>query len=194
MRCQAIIILGCLLGGCVSMSEPIKVNQKQFRLIKKVVDDIKRATPPKTPAEAERLATIYNVATQGIELTEVHLKLVGPPTTAVPDPSDFDAVKDFTDLYEHDVEKENQRRAIIKGFLAKRFGLGDAVQGGGLGALALTAFSMWMKKRRSDLVARQTFVACEKLPKDVRQTIQLPKESREALANLNDEWKAGSVT
>ncbi|MHA1574200.1 MAG: hypothetical protein ACTSX8_09410 [Alphaproteobacteria bacterium] len=184
------LIALCLACGCVSMSAPVKLNQKQFQLIQKKVEDIKRASPPSTPAEAERLASIYNVAAQGIELTRVHLKKVGPAKTAVPDPADFDAVKDFTDRYEHDVERENRIRSIAKNYLASRFGWGDGAQAGGIGAIALTAFGMWMKKRKSDLVARQTFTACEKLPDDVRRTIVLPKEAREAHANLNDEWKA----
>lgn len=189
MRCALVLCL-CLSAGCVSMSEACKLQQRQGELLQRLAEEQQAARPAATPAEAERISLIRNVAMQVSELSRVNLKKVGPSKEAVPDPSDLAAVKDFTERYETAIDEENLLKGVIKNFAAKRFGWGDAPGAGGFGAVVLAALAMWKKKRKSDLIARQTFQACEKLPKDVRQTIALPKEARQAHADLNDEWKA----
>lgn len=194
MRLQTIVLLGCLLGGCVSMSPGIKLNQRQFEQIKTDIEQLRRASPPKTEAAATQMSRIYNVAVQGSKLSEVHLKKVGPPTDAVPSPSDLGAVEDFTERYAYAVERESMLKGVLKNYIAKRFGMGDATTGGTIGAFALAAFLSWMKKRKAELVAKQYDDGIQAQdPKD-RRKIKLGPEAQAAHEQMDADRKARAVT
>jgi len=186
---RAWVILAVCAGGCVSMAPSCKLQQRQFNLIREMIDTQRIERPPATPAEAERLSTIYNVAAQGSDLARVNLKRTGQPQDAVPSPDNLGAVKDFTERYEAAVDAENVLRERLRNFAARRFGLGDVADGAPAGGALLLALLAWWKKRKSDLIVRQYDDAIQARPKQERRKILLSRAAREAHEKIDNARK-----
>jgi hypothetical protein len=140
-------IIGLLLVGCADLSMPNAIEHKQFAYIREAVDEQARERPPETEREAKRLTDIATVASQGVELTRIELKLFRPPVVDVPDARDYVAVYHATKVFEEEVDADNQWKGLIEPFLPNS-GLGNVIGGGGALAIGMSLLKIFLDRKK----------------------------------------------
>jgi len=144
---RSLVTIALLLTGCVDLSMPNAIENAQFSYIKEAVDEQARERPPETEREAKRLTDMVTVASQGVELTRVELKLFGPTDVDVPDARDFSAIYHATKVFEEEVNAENRWKGMVAPFLQKA-GLGNVIGGGGALTIGMSLLKIFLDKKK----------------------------------------------